>query len=622
MSLLSLSDVSVSYGAVDILDGVTCEANLGERIGLVGRNGAGKTTLLRVLSGNERPTTGQRHAARWLRIALVEQIPPMTDGTRTIRDEVLSPLEDVIGLEEALQDAAEAMSDGDPDAGESYANLLQRMETEGAFTYEARFAQIMNGIGFGRDDWQKPLSTLSGGQRARVGLARALMAEPDLLLMDEPTNHLDLYGLRWLEGFLGQWRGTVIVTSHDRYFLDKLTTRIWHVEGLHLKAYTGNYSAFEQQREIDIARQQEQYIAQRELIAKEEDYIRRYGAGTRAASAQSRVKKLERLERIDAPKQQRSVSFKLRAQRSGEVTLTTRGLVAGYNGKPILRAGDLEIERGARVALVGRNGSGKTTLLRSVAGELAPVHGSLRLGANVSLTHYWQEAEGLNPNLSVLDELLRDDPDIQATRDLAGRFLFSGDDVMKRVGDLSGGERSRLALAKLVRSGANLMLLDEPTNHLDIPSREALEEALSGFPGTLLFASHDRRLISRLATRLWMVEDGGLTTFDGSLEEYDRTKAEQEAAAATAAAATQPQPQRRPVNAYAARRAAEAIANIEARIEAAEALHADLETQINEASLAGDASRVGTLGSDYEASQREIERLMHEWTQLHEQTQV
>ncbi len=287
-----------------------------------------------------------------------------------------------------------------------------------------------------------------------------------------------------------------------------------------------------------------------------------------------------------------------------------------------MQAGDLEVERGARVALVGRNGSGKTTLLRSVAGELAPVQGSLRLGANVSLAHYWQEAEGLNPNLSLIDELLRDDPDIQAARDLAGRFLFSGDDVLKRVGDLSGGERSRLALAKLVRSGANLMLLDEPTNHLDIPSREALEEALSGFPGTLLFASHDRRLISRLATRLWMVEDGKLITFDGSLEEYERARAEQEATAAAAVvAAAQPQ-QRRPVNAYAARRTAEAIANIEARIEAAEALHADLETQINEASLAGDSKRVGALGSDYEASQRELDRLMHEWTQLHEETQV
>ncbi|HEX5369766.1 MAG TPA: ABC-F family ATP-binding cassette domain-containing protein, partial [Dehalococcoidia bacterium] len=565
MSLLSLSDVAVSYGATDILDGVTCEANLGERIGLVGRNGAGKTTLLRVLAGNERPTSGQRHAARWLRIALVEQIPPTTDGTTTIRDEVLSPLEDVIGLEEALQDAAEAMSDGEADAAESYANLLQRMEMEGAFTYEARFAQIMNGIGFSRDDWHKPLSTLSGGQRARVGLARALMAEPDLLLMDEPTNHLDLYGLRWLEGFLGQWRGTVIVTSHDRYFLDKLTTRIWHIEALHLKPYTGNYSSFEQQREVDIARQEEQYIAQRELIAKEEAYIRKYSAGTRAASAQSRVKKLERLQRVDAPRHQRAVSFKLGAKRSGEVTLTTRGLVAGYNGKPILDAGDLEVERGARVALVGRNGSGKTTLLRSIAGELPPVQGSLRFGAAVSLSHYWQEAEGLNANLSVLDELLRDDPDIQAARDLAGRFLFSGDDVLKRVSDLSGGERSRLALAKLVRSAANLLLLDEPTNHLDIPSREALEEALSSFPGTLLFASHDRRLIAGLATRLWMVEDGRLTSFDGSLEEYDRARSEQEMAAAAAASTPQPQ-QRRPVSAYAARRAAEAAAQLETQI--------------------------------------------------------
>ena len=615
MSLLSISDVAIAFGANDILLGASGEANPGDRIGLVGRNGAGKTSLLHVLAGIERPSRGERHSARWVRTVLVEQIPPTTDSTVSVRNEVLSAVQDVVLLGAELEDAAAAMVDGDEDAGEHYANLLARMEHEGAFTYENRFAQIMTGIGFDESDWDRPLSQLSGGQRSRVGLARALMGEPDVLLMDEPTNHLDIQGLRWLEGFLSQWRGAVIVTSHDRYFLDKVATRIWRIDNRRMRAYPGNYTKSEELRAADLLRQEQEYEKQQAEIEKHEAFIRKFGAGTRATQAQDRVRKLARMERIDAPtKDQRSVSFRLKAARSGEVVLRSEGLTAGYNGTPILQAGDLELERRARVALVGRNGSGKTTLLKTIAREIEPVRGTVKLGANVEVAHYWQEAEGLDASVTVMEELLRSEPDIQTARDLAGRFLFSGDDVMKRVGSLSGGERSRLALAKLVCSGANLVLLDEPTNHLDIPSREALEDALGAFEGTLIFASHDRRLIDSLATRLWLVEDGELSQFEGTWEEY--TTRNDVPPQPIAAEAPKPIEKPRAVPGMSEYRRAKRIVEIEAEIAAGEAEMEKLAQDINDASAVGDSARIGDLGARYEALRMLLDDLMDEWGEL------
>jgi ATP-binding cassette subfamily F protein 3 len=609
MSLLSLSSISVAFGGDTVLDSITCEANHGERIGLIGRNGTGKTTLLRVLAGNERLGGGKRHVARGLRFALVEQVPPLVDGARTVRQEVLSPLQDVLDLPDALQAAADGIAAGDEDASEVYAALLQRMDAEGAYSIESRFAEVMSGLGLAEADWDRPLRELSGGQRARTGLARALMAGPDLLLLDEPTNHVDLYGLRWLEAFLARWSGCVIVTSHDRYFLDKVATRIWYLERTHLKAYPGAYTKFEQAHTAETERQQKQYEQQQQLIAKEEDYIARTRVGSRATEAQSRLKKLDRLERIEAPKRQRAVRFEFRATRSAEVAIKTRDLSAGYDGTTILRAGDLELGRGERVALVGRNGSGKSTLLRTLAGELPSVAGGLTLGAAVTTAHYWQEAENLNPDSTILDELLRPEGTrMQDARDQAGRFLFSGDDVIKRVADLSGGERSRLALAKLVRSGANLLLLDEPTNHLDIPSREALEEALAGFEGTMVLASHDRRLIARLATRLWVVEDGSLRNFNGTLEEYD---------ASMATPVPEPQPRRQaPKRPSPSRIQEQSRQALEDAIHEREAALNDLGEQINAASAGGNLDRLGDLGEEFERLQREVEQLMAEWAEL------
>ena len=611
MSLLSLSNVSVAFGGDVILDSITCEANAGERIGLLGRNGTGKTTLLRSLDGGESLGGGQRHVARGLRMALVEQVPPLVDGSRTVRQEVLSPLQDVLDLPEALQVAADGMAAGDESAAETYAALLHRMDAEGAYSVESRFAEVMSGLGLVEADWDRPLRQLSGGQRSRTGLARALMAGPDLLLLDEPTNHVDVYGLRWLEFFLARWSGCVIVTSHDRYFLDKVANRIWYLERARLKSYTGAYSKFEQAQAAETVLQQKQYELQQQLIAKEENYIAKTRVGSRATEAQSRLKKLARLERIEAPRSQRAVRFKFTAIRSADVAVKTHDLSVGYGDTAILRTGDLELGRGERVALVGRNGSGKSTLLRTLAGELPPVMGHLTLGAGVTVAHYWQEAENLNPGSTVLDELLKSEgTKTQDARDQAGRFLFSGDDVGKRVADLSGGERSRLALARLVRSGANLLLLDEPTNHLDIPSREALEEALAGFEGTMVLASHDRRLIERLATRLLVIEDRTLRDFNGSMEEYQAS-----IAASTPAPQPRSQVRERPEPAR-SRRLEQQTENLETSIHEKEAALTDLGEQINQASAGGDLGRLNELGEQFQALQAEIDELMTEWAQL------
>lgn len=611
MSLLSLSNVSVAFGGDVILDSITCEANAGDRIGLVGRNGTGKTTLLRSLDGGEPLGGGQRHVARGLRMALVEQVPPLVDGSRTVRQEVLSPLQDVLGLPEALQVAAEGMAAGDESAAETYATLLHRMDAEGVYSVESRFAEVMSGLGLAEEDWDRPLQQLSGGQRARTGLARALIAGPDLLLLDEPTNHVDVYGMRWLESFLARWSGCVIVTSHDRYFLDKVANRTWYLERARLKSYSGAYTKFEQAQAAETVLQQKQYEQQQQLIAKEEVYIAKTRVGSRATEAQSRLKKLARLERIEAPQSQRAVHFKFTSTRSAEVAVKTLNLSVGYGDKAILRAGDLELGRGERVALVGRNGSGKSTLLRTLAGELPPVAGRLTLGAGVTVAHYWQEAENLNPGSSVLDELLKPvGTKTQDARDLAGRFLFSGEDVTKRVADLSGGERSRLALARLVRSGANLLLLDEPTNHLDIPSREALEEALSGFEGTMVLASHDRRLIERLATRLLVIESGTLHDFNGTMEEYQASiSASSPGAQPRRQVRERPEPTR-------SRRLEQQSENFETAIHEKESALTDLGDKINQASAAGDLGRLSELGEKFQALQTEIDELLTEWAQM------
>jgi ATP-binding cassette subfamily F protein 3 len=628
MSLISLQQVAISFGAEDVLDGISGEVNAGDRIGLIGRNGVGKTTLLRIMAGTVRPLSGARHISRGVRVVLVEQLPPQSDAALTVRLETLSAFSETIELHSALEDAAEAMAAGDDDAALIYTSLLHRLEEEGGFNYEQRMKQVLTGLGFRETDWERPVSTLSGGQRSRLALARALLAQPDVLLMDEPTNHLDIEGLRWLEGFLSRWTGTLVVTSHDRYFLDKVPTRIWHLEQHGIKAYPGNYSKFEELYKAERDLLQKRYEAQQAFITREQEFIRRYGAGQRAGEARGRQRRLERLLGTEhnasrhegralftAPARARDASFRFRAGRTGDLVLSTAHLAVGHGGSPVLNVPDLEVVRGDRIALIGPNGAGKSTLLKMIAGELSPIEGRLRVGSGVSFGHYWQEAEDLRPTASVLDEIVRNATiTFQEARDILGRFLFSGDDVSKLVSVLSGGERSRLALARLVNSEASVLLLDEPTNHLDISSREVLEAALETFTGTLLIASHDRRLISRLASSLWLIADGHLTVFQGTLDDYEAVRS---AGEVDVPASPKPQAIERPeVSKNTIRRREAAVAGLEQRIEAMEHLLVELTDEIKAASDRTDVAALTSLGTRYAEVTSLLDGLIKEWSDL------
>ena len=568
-----------------------------------------------MLAGIESPSAGRRHIARTASVTLVEQIPPRSMAHTTVRQEALGALSHVLNLTTEMEQAAEAMATGDEAAADRYAHYLERLEHEGGFSYESQLSQVLIGLGLPETQWDKPVSSLSGGQRNRLALAKALLSGPDVLLMDEPTNHLDLRGLQWLEGFLNRWPGTVIVTSHDRYFLDAIATRIWHLDFGRLKTWPGNYTKFEELQAADIVRQQKEFESQREFIAKEEAFIRRYGAGQRAREAKGREKRLNRLERLQAPRQNRTTSLSFAASRSGDIVLASKGLEVGYNGHTVLTIPELDLFRGERIALVGPNGTGKSTLLKTIAGELVPVEGSIRRGAAVSIGHYWQEAENLDPNATVFDDLLRDSQlEMQQARDMLGHFLFSGAEVDKKISMLSGGERSRLALAKLVLSQGNLLLLDEPTNHLDIPAREAVEDALEDYTGTLVFASHDRRLINQIATRLWVVEDGTLVSFEGTLEEYDASRQPAKATDRTPEALRKPSPA---MSKNRQRDLEPQMLAIEARIEEQEASSRSSAASINDASESAPTSKpVMELGVTYETAQLKLDQLLEEWTAL------
>jgi ATP-binding cassette subfamily F protein 3 len=396
-----------------------------------------------------------------------------------------------------------------------------------------------------------------------------------------------------------------------------VANRIWLLAEGRLQAYPGNYSKYDLLRAEQLRREQLEYEAQRETIEKEEAFIRRYKAGQRAREARGRQKRLDRVERLAAPRHERNLRLKLGASRSAHVVFSTEGLSAGYDGRAVLRVGETEVERGSRIALLGANGTGKSTLLKTIAGELAPVDGSFRLGTAVKVAHYWQEAEGLDPRHTVLEEVLdARQMDLQPARDLLGRFLLSGDDIYKAVADLSGGERSRLALLRLLLAEANLLLLDEPTNHLDIPAREALGEALSTYKGTLILASHDRRLIGDLATSLWLIEDGALRAFAGTLAEFDGLRAPEPAQQQDAPAQRQarPAPAKRPAKPA----LDDGTRALEDEIRAKEEALTALGDEVNAASERGDVDAVRELGERHEAMRAELDALLEEWARAEE----
>jgi ATP-binding cassette subfamily F protein 3 len=529
MSIIVAERIAKSFDPQDVFWDVSCSVARGDRIALVGRNGTGKTTLLRILAGFEAPNEGRVHRARGLRIGFLPQ-DAMLEGERTLWQEMMTAFEPLHALESRLHELEAEMADPAraPAALEAYAPLRDRFESLGGYTYEDRARHVLMGLGFPVEEQDTRLAHLSGGQKTRALLARLLLESPDLLLLDEPTNHLDLQAMEWLEGYLNTWEGTVVLVAHDRYFMDRVVHKVWELAFGGLEVYAGNYSHYAQQRAERYERRLKEYRAQQEFISKEEDYIRRYMAGQRTRQAQGRLKRLERFKRdeaLDRPLQEDTIELRFhRPLRSGDKVIWSQDLVVGYRAaSPLFRCPDLDLRRGECVALLGPNGSGKTTLLKTLLGEVEPLAGVARLGASLKLGYYAQVHTDLDPEKSVLDTILevRDQP-LGEARSFLARFLFTGDDVFKRIGDLSGGERSRVALAKLVLRRANFLLLDEPTNHLDIASQEVLEGVLDDFTGTILLVTHDRYLVDALATQLWIIDpqEQALRVFEGTWAEY------------------------------------------------------------------------------------------------------
>jgi len=534
VSLINFSALSKSYGPNDIFSNLSGAVPHEARIGIVGPNGIGKTTLLRIFAGIEDPTGGGGVVrSRGLRVGYLPQeaVAGMVNENRSLWDEMLSAFETLLAHEAELRELEIVLADPTQYEAvlERYGHLQEAFEHEGGYTYEVRIKQTLAGLGFEVEDYGRPMGQLSGGQKTRALLARLLLESPDLLILDEPTNHLDISAVEWLETLLSEWRGSVIIVSHDRYFLDEVVNKIWDLSPNRIDEYNGNYSAFVVQRSERRERHVIEYEAQQAMLAKEEDYIRRNIAGQNTAQAKGRRRRLERLKDtegaiLDRPRDMDTLKLKLNTQlRSGDRVLETHKLVIGYqdDGKPLFSAPDLLLWRGDVAALIGPNGTGKSTFLKTLLGNMPPLKGRVKLGSSLKIGYFAQAHEGLHQENSIIEEIqsIREMP-LGAARDYAAKFLFSGDDVFKKIKVLSGGERGRVALAKLALEGANFLLLDEPTNHLDIPSQEILESVLSDFDGTILLVSHDRYLIDALATQIWSLEAGKLELFRGNYREY------------------------------------------------------------------------------------------------------
>jgi ATP-binding cassette subfamily F protein 3 len=531
--LFRLSEVHKSYGTQDVLRGVSLQINPGEHVGLVGRNGSGKTTVFRLINNEEPPDRGDVIRARGIRLGLLAQHIHFEPGS-TVHESALSAFGHLQQIEHEMHELEHRMGEVVDDLDqilERYSDLQHQFEREGGFEYTAKAEAILQGLGFDRETWALETEKLSGGQQNRLGLVRLLLAEPDVLLLDEPTNHLDVVAVEWLEEFLHASATGFVIISHDRYFLDRCCRRIIELENGRASSYTGNYSDYLVEREERRQAQQRAYDNQQQMIAKTEDFIRRNLAGQKTKQAKSRRTLLAKLERIDAVRaDQSSGDFRLRAiERAGNHVLTVDQATIGYPDYVLARDISFVLRRGECLGIIGPNGSGKTTFLKTILKKIPPLAGEIRWGTKVEVGYYAQQLDDLDDRNEIIMELRRvASPGAAAgeLRSFLAKFLFRGDDVYKHVRDLSGGEKGRLALAKLIYSRVNVLVLDEPTNHLDIPSREALEEALDAYEGTILTISHDRYFLDRIATQILALDGEGLAEhYDGDYTEYHDWKA-------------------------------------------------------------------------------------------------
>ncbi len=635
MTILTVLDLGKYFGGQDIFANLNLTINSNDRIALVGPNGAGKTTLLRILAGLELATAGRVQRAKALRVGYLAQHASLASTEGNLWNLALDAFVALRQQEAELKDFEAALAKEQDRRRhdhllETYGELQARFEHAGGYSYELTIDQVLTGLGFNSDDYNTPLAQFSGGQQSRAHLARLLLEQADLLLLDEPTNHLDLASVEWLETYLQNWSRAFVVVSHDRYFLDAVANRVWEISFGSIETYRGNFSHYVSQREDRFERRLKEYELQQEFITKEEEFIRRNLAGQRTKEAQGRRKRLERMPTLERPREHKTLNLPIQsALRSGDLVVATHDLVVGYPGdEPLFACPDLEIRRGYRVALIGPNGAGKTTFIKTILGQLTPQAGAVRFGAGVEAGYFAQTHASLNLEATVLDEILSvENRPIGEARNYLGRFLFSGDDIFKPIKSLSGGERSRVALAKLTLTGANFLILDEPTNHLDIPSQEILEGGLSSFSGTILLTSHDRYFIDAVATHIWALDpltqtveiiEGGYSAYLAARQVNNMQVAANGTNEKSTGAKTQSQFSREQAKAEKrqAEKKAKQVAEIEIIIEAIETKLAALTQQLEDASYAQDIVQLQKLGQEYQDTAAKLDELLSQWAEL------
>jgi ATP-binding cassette subfamily F protein 3 len=664
MSLITATSLSRSFGDFDLFSGISFSVPKGARMALVGPNGAGKTTLLRILIGEDEASSGTVAIAKGVRIGYLPQEADfemdgtLWEGCESIFDHFKSTQEELHRLESLMANPAHTEN-----VMNRYGKLQHEFEEAGGYSYPTRIRQVLSGLGFDREDYTLRVEHLSGGQRTRAFLAHLLLSDPDLLLLDEPTNHLDIAAVEWLESYLAQWDGAAVIVSHDRYFLDKVCNVILEMLAGGYELYRGNYTAYLHQRQERAKRRQEVFEREREKLLKEALYVKKYIAGQNVTQARGRLRRLSRtlqaIEQVgmdavlekkwievseeittttsdmspdEAERRVRALRSPARtlprlhlnlrtARRSGDLVIRTKDLQVGFPGKLLFSAPDIELRRLECAALIGPNGAGKTTFLKTALGQREPLAGEVNLGASLHIGYFAQAHEGLNPNNTVMDEIALLMPAWLPgqIRDYLGKYLFSGDDVFKMVDMLSGGERGRLALAKLALQDTNLLLLDEPTNHLDIPSQEILQAVLDEYPGTILLVTHDRYLIDALATQIWEVkpEESELMVFKGT---YSQLKEQREKEAARLAAYHEDELGEKKGRSYrsqeakAERRRIAQMQELENQIATLESQLAELGRQLE--SPPNDPLEVAKLGESYTSVQREMDGKLIEWESL------
>ena len=635
MIILNGNKIERSFSGDVLFDNINIQVDERDRIALVGRNGAGKSTLLKILVGEEAPTSGEINTKRDLSLSYLAQ-DSRFESDNTIYDEMLHVFDDLRQTEKKLRAMELQMGEvtgSDLDQlMKSYDQLSEDFRTKGGFNYESDIRAILNGFKFDSNMWDMKIAELSGGQNTRLALAKMLLEKPKLLVLDEPTNHLDIETIAWLENYLVNYQGALIIVSHDRYFLDKVATVTYDLTAHSLDRYVGNYSKFMDLKAEKIATEEKNFEKQQKEIAKLEDFVNRnIVRASTTKRAQARRKQLEKIERLDKPSsQQKSANMTFHADKvSGNVVLTVTDAAIGYDGEILAQPINLDVKKLDAIAIVGPNGIGKSTFIKSVVGQIPFIKGTATYGANVEAGYYDQTQSNLTRTNTVLDELWNDfstTPEVEI-RNRLGAFLFSGDDVKKSVAMLSGGERARLLLAKLSMQNNNFLILDEPTNHLDIDSKEVLENALIDFDGTLLFVSHDRYFINRVATKVLEISEEGSTLYLGDYDYYVTKKAElEELARLEAEASAQVTVEVAPANDYAAQKANQKelrkltrrITEIEERLDVIE----ERETEISEAMLTtNDIGQLSDLQKELDTIQEEQMLLMEEWENLSEQVE-